>query len=119
MTMTLSSTQASSLYGILDEQVGVFREETMSSGAARFYEQKRDEFLETFTTAVPDVYWFQGFALPSVNLRHDSVLGFHITVDHADRQTSGLLEEVNALLRAENFDSEATSTEAVPLVAAH
>lgn len=73
----ISNENAELLYEILDETIGVFRQVEMSEGAVKFYEEKKKEFIDTYTEEIPDSFWFQGFECPSVSLDFNST-GFNV-----------------------------------------
>lgn len=75
---TMTREDALHLYTILDKNIGVFRQEEMPEGAVKFYEKKKEDFLELFTNNVPESYWFQGELMNSVSLNLDLENGFHI-----------------------------------------
>lgn len=88
--------EAEVLYAILDETIGVFRQAEMPEGAVKFHNQKRDEFIRTYTEDIPDSFWFQGVDCPSALLVFDST-GFKITVpsEGTPRKTVKIVERAN------------------------
>lgn len=103
MTLALTATSAEALYKILDENIGVFRTEDMNSGEQKFYDGKREEFLELFSREIPSTYWFQGVELKSIELHFDST-GFALVHEHLHRHTKEIVDNVNVLLKADNFE---------------
>jgi hypothetical protein len=114
MSCKMTRDDAARLYSILDETIGVFRMEDMSEGAVRFYETKKEEFLEFFSTEIPESYWFQGQYCTSASLDFNSIDGLHVINTSNDRESEKLIEEVvNPALKAEEFAIEVASLEVV------
>lgn len=104
MSCVMTREEAARLYNTLDETIGVFREENMSDKALDFYHEKRGEFIETFSTAIPDSYWFQGTVCSSATLVFDSVEGLHVVCISPDRKANKVVEEiVNPALKDADF----------------
>lgn len=119
MSCAMTREEATRLYKTLDETIGVFREENMSDKAMAFYAEKREEFINLFTTAIPDSYWFQGTVCSSASLVFDSVEGLHVVCISPDRFAQKFIdEEVNPALVAANFEYFAYDDVVDPIVAA-
>lgn len=104
MSYVMTRDEAKRLYSVLDEKVGVFREENMSDGALRFYKDKREEFIHAYSTRIPESYWFQGTVCLSANLLFDSIEGLHVVCSTGEPGAEQLIEEVvNPALRAADF----------------
>jgi len=97
---TMTREDALHLYTILDKNIGVFRQEEMPEGAVKFYEKKKEDFLELFTTSVPESYWFQGEIMNSVSLNLDLDKGFYIVPEiHAEGALKPVVESTNRKIR--------------------
>lgn len=104
----IKRTEAETLYNILDETIGVFRQENMSKGAERFYKKKRIEFIETYSNNIPASFWFQGVDCPSVSLDFDSA-GFRLNIPSSpdvvtpSHKEIKIVEEANKVLHDFKF----------------
>lgn len=104
MSCVMTRDEATRLYEVLDKTVGVFREDNMSEKAMSFYMEKRQEFIETFSTAIPESYWFQGTVCSSATLVFDSVENFHVVCASPEKASQKLIEEVvNPALKDAEF----------------
>lgn len=101
---TMTQEDALNLYGILDKNIGVFRQEDMPEKAVEFHVRKKEEFLNKFTTEVPESYWFQGVLLNSVTLTLDLENGFVITPEIiSESSLKPLIESTNRKIREANL----------------
>lgn len=92
--------EAENLYSILDENIGVFREEEMPESAQKFYEKKKQEFLDVFSTEIPETYWFQGTICRSVSLIKDPEHGFILKAEIDPGHTvHDIIEKTNKKIR--------------------
>ena len=86
------------LFQILDEEIGVFRfPELMNEERWKYWALTRERFINTFTTKIPPLFWFQGTDFPSVNLVFDST-GFRIEADVESEHQTNVIEKVNKLI---------------------
>lgn len=109
MSCVMTRAEAARLYSTLDETIGVFREEDMSEKAIEFYEAKREEFIEQFSTEIPENYWFQGTVCLSASLIFDSIEGFHVVCSTGEAGAQTLLDEVvNPALKDAGFEVSLT-----------
>jgi hypothetical protein len=105
MTCFLTESDAQKLYEILDNGVGVFRSKSMSRGAERFHEEKKQEFLKKFSTSIPEEYWFQGVNIPSITLLFTSATGFKVIPSETPHREAALeLSAVNEKLSEATFE---------------
>lgn len=101
---TMTVEDALHLYNILDRSVGVFRQEEMPEGAVKFHEKKKEDFLNLFSTDVPESYWFQGVKIHSITLRLDGAKGFHIVPElEPEGYLKPLIETTNRKIREANL----------------
>jgi hypothetical protein len=90
----MTRAEAARLYSILDETIGVFREEDMSEKAMEFYNDKREEFIDLYSTEIPESYWFQGTVCLSASLIFDSIEGLHVVCSTGEAGSQKLVDEV-------------------------
>lgn len=100
----MTRSEAERLYTILDAHIGVFRQEEMPERAKSFYDEKREEFLETFTQGIPESYWFQGIACNSVSLMFDSIEGFHLVSDNASNHVKKVLADTTEKIKGQKVE---------------
>lgn len=94
MSCAMTRDEAARLYEVLDRTMGVFRGDNMSDKELAFYTEKRQEFIEQFSTSIPESYWFQGTICASATLVFDSIENFHVVCISPDKQAQRLVEEV-------------------------
>lgn len=94
------------LYSIIDNTIGFFRTNDMPEKAQKFYNDKHQEFLNSFKEEIPERIWFQGTICPSAELLFDSIQGFHIITDSTDHKVKELVKKVNEKLQSEKFQLE-------------
>lgn len=94
MSCVMTRAEAARLYSVLDETIGVFREENMSDKAIEFYEDKREEFIDLYSTEIPENYWFQGTVCLSASLIFDSIEGLHVVCSTGEAGAQKLVDEV-------------------------
>ena len=100
----MSAVEAESLYNLLDENVGMFRFPGMSEAAVKFCDSKRKEFIQTYSTSIPKVFWFQGGECSSAELVYESETGsFHVTSEVDCTHTRRLVENLNKALYRKHF----------------
>jgi hypothetical protein len=105
MSCVMTRAEAARLYSTLDETIGVFREEDMSEKAIEFYEMKKEEFIDLFSTEIPESYWFQGTVCLSASLNFDSLEGFHVVCSTGEAGAQKLVDEVvNPALKDAEFE---------------
>jgi len=98
MTLALTPDSAARLYTMLDEAIGVFRVNDPSPRAQEFYEEKKAEFLQTFASGAPEVYWFQSEICQSAEL-HSNSTGFEVFCPHPSREVKQKLQSLNKKLK--------------------
>lgn len=100
----MSRNEATQLFEILDEVFGVFRQSEMNDRAQEFYDSKREEFIESYSTEIPASFWFQGVGCPSASLDFDSS-GFNISLNHLSlhRQTEASRDVANEKIKNSGF----------------
>lgn len=102
MSFAMSREDAQRLHSILDDHVGVFRMEYMSDRAENIRKTKEQEFLELYSTEIPEEYWFQGFGCNSAHLVFGSASGLRVESRIDESTQEWLDEKVNPLLRSFN-----------------
>lgn len=100
----MSRKEATRLFEILDETFGIFRQSEMNERAQEFYDSKREEFIESYSTKIPASFWFQGIGCPSASLDFDSC-GFKVSLNHLSlhRQTEASRDEANEKIEKSGF----------------
>lgn len=99
MSFAMSRADAQRLHAILDEHVGVYRMDTMTPTAERIRQTKEDEFIEAYSTSIPEDYWFQGFGCHNAHLIFDSASGLRVEARNDSNVQAWLDRDVNPLLR--------------------
>lgn len=100
----MSAADASNLYDLLDEHVGMFKFPHMSEAAKIFCQRKRHEFLDAYTTSIPEVFWFQGDGCSSAELVHNpDTNSFHVVSEVDCVETRVMVEALNKALYRKHF----------------
>lgn len=96
----MTKENATHLHSILDRAVGVFRDDEMPEKFLKFYENKKDEFIELFSKDIPSDFWFHGGEFRSLNLSYNSENGFHLdSLLDIEGHSKTVLEQTNRKLR--------------------
>ena len=100
----MSAADASNLYDLLDGHVGMFKFPHMSEAAKIFCQRKRHEFLDAYTTSIPEVFWFQGDGCSSAELVHNpDTNSFHVVSEVDCVETRRMVETLNKALYRKHF----------------
>lgn len=100
----MSAADASNLYDLLDEHVRMFKFPHMNEAAKIFCQHKRHEFLDAYTTNIPEVFWFQGDGCPSAELVHNpDTNSFHVVSEVDCAETRRMVETLNKALYRKRF----------------
>lgn len=100
----MSAADANILYDLLDEHVRMFKFPHMSEAAKIFCQHKRREFLDAYTTNIPEVFWFQGDRCSSAELVHNPDTGSFRVVSAVDcAETRVMVETLNKALYRKRF----------------
>ena len=76
----------------------------MSEAAKIFCQDKRREFLDAYTTNIPEVFWFQGDRCSSAELVHNPDTGSFRVVSEVDcSETRVMVETLNKALYRKRF----------------
>lgn len=101
----LTKEDATQLHTILDRSIGVFRDDDMPAKFLKFYEGKKQEFIETFNNEIPSSFWFHGGDFRSVNLNYSSDNGFHIeSLIDVEGHLKPVIDQTNRKLREATFE---------------
>lgn len=100
----MTKEEAQHLHKILDHSIGVFRDDEMPEKFVKFYEQKKNDFVEEFSHEVPGDFWFHGGDFRSLNLSYDEENGFYLeTLLDIEGHLKPILEQTNRKLREADF----------------
>ena len=82
----------------------MFKFPHMSEAAKIFCQHKRREFLDAYTTSIPEVFWFQGDGCSSAELVHTPDTGSFRVVSVVDcAETRVMVEVLNKALYRKRF----------------
>lgn len=106
MATMISEEHAKELLKILDTNIGFFNIDVNEREASlKFKENKTEEFLKTYSTEIPDSYWFQGQLGSSLSLIFDSTEGFHVVSNGKNNhQENEAIEKTNTLIKESDFN---------------
>lgn len=100
----MTEENATHLHSILDKTIGVFRDDEMPEKFMKFYEKKKQDFIDIFSTEIPQEYWFHGGEFRSLNLNYAPENGFSLEpVTDVEGYLKPILDQTNRKLREADF----------------
>lgn len=96
----MTKEDATHLHEVLDRAIGIFRDDEMPEKFMKLYEQKKQDFINTFSKEIPSDFWFHGGEFRSLSLEYNSENGFHLrTLIDVEGHLKPVLDQTNRKIK--------------------